>query len=47
MPRYREMMRDVMDAIPFDKNDRPIITDPGCGTGKPVRKPLSAHPNAR
>lgn len=46
MPRYQEMMQAVVDAIPFDKNDRLRIADLGCGTGNLTQRLVSAYPHA-
>jgi tRNA (cmo5U34)-methyltransferase len=46
MPRYQEMMQAVVDAIPFDKNERLEIIDLGCGTGNLSKKISDVYPYA-
>ena len=46
MPRYEEMMRALVESLPFPRNDRFKIIDLGCGTGNLSRKILAAHPKA-
>jgi len=41
------MMQAVIDAIPFDRNDRIKMLDLGCGTENLGRKLFSAYLNAR
>ena len=46
MPRYEEMMRALVESLPFPRNDGFKIIDLGCGTGNLSRKILAAHPKA-
>lgn len=46
MPHYEEMTKAVVEAIPFQKNDKLQIIDLGCGTGNLTKKLAEAYPKA-
>lgn len=47
MPRYEEMMRAVVEAVPYHRGDRLRILDLGCGTGNLSRCFAAAFPRAQ
>ncbi|MDD3346051.1 MAG: class I SAM-dependent methyltransferase, partial [Candidatus Omnitrophica bacterium] len=47
MPCYHEMMKALVDAIPFSRGRRIRVVDLGCGTGNLSREIISAYPHTR
>ena len=46
VPKYREMLKNIVSALPFKKNEKINIVELGCGTGNLTLKIAENFPNA-